>query len=81
MKHDYKIGDKVYVKPNDSKVLKGVVIGFQKVGKMLPIVECENPFKKGEKFRNAFDLEYMSKTPTIKVVEWRLVEVEHKYEK
>ena len=79
--HGYKIGDIVYVKPNDSGVLKGKVISFQKVDNHLPIVECKHLYKKGEKFSNAFDLDRISKTTTVKGIEWKLVETKHKYKK
>ena len=76
--HGYKIGQTVYVKPNDcSSVLKGKVVGFQRVDRHLPIVECDHPYIKGEKFSNAFDLERISKTKTIKVAEWKLVTVKY----
>lgn len=77
--HGYKIGDVVYVKPDDAGVLKGIVKGFQVVDNHLPIVECPHPYKKGEKFSNAFDLNRISKTKTIKVIEWQMVEVKHTY--
>lgn len=76
----YKIGDTVYVKPNDwNEILKGKIVGFQKVGKLLPIIECNHPYKKNETFSNAFDLEMVSKTPVIKICEWKLVETIYKY--
>lgn len=76
----YKVGDIVYVKPNDSKVLKGVIVSFQAVGDKLPIVECDHPYKKGEKFQSAFGLERISKSKIIKIVEWGLVERKYKYQ-
>jgi hypothetical protein len=79
--HGYKIGQIVYVKPNDSGVLKGKVTGFQRVDNHLPIVECDHPYKKGEKFSNAFDLDRISKTKTVSVIEWKLVTVKHTYKK
>lgn len=75
--HGYEIGDIVYVKPRDYKVLKGTVIGFQKIGNHLPIVESEI---KGEKFSNAYDLSHISKTETVTIHEWRLVPIEYKYQ-
>lgn len=75
----YKIGDTVYVKPDDWDVLKGKVKGFQKIGQHLPIVECKHPYKKGEMFSNAFDLACISKTPTITRHEWKLVPIKHIY--
>lgn len=77
--HGYKIGDIVYVKPNDSGVLKGKVKSFQIVENHLPIVECKHPYKKGEMFSNAFDLDRISKTKTISTIEWKLVTVKHMY--
>lgn len=77
--HGYKIGQIVYVKPNDWGVLKGKVKGFQAIGEHLPIVECNHPYKKGEKFSNAFDLNRISKTKTVSVIEWKMVTVKYKY--
>ena len=79
--HGYKIGQTVYVKPSDWSVLKGKVTGFQCVDKHLPIVECNHPYKKGEKFSNAYDLDRISKTKTVKVIEWKLVTVKYTYKK
>jgi len=79
--HGYTIGEEVYVKPTDSGVLRGIIKGFQKVDKELPIVESKHPYKKGEKFSNAYDLERISKTPTIKIFEWTMVEKTYNYEK
>lgn len=78
-RHGYTVGETVYVKPDDWGVLKGKIKGFQKVGKYLPIVECKHPYKKGEMFSNAFDLDSISKTPTIKKHEWKIVPVTYKY--
>lgn len=78
-KHGYTVGETIYVKPNDSGVLKGKVKGFQAIGENLPIVECKHPYKKGEMFSNAFDLDSISKTPTIIKKEWKLVDVKHTY--
>lgn len=50
-----------------------------KVDNHLPIVECNHPYKKGEMFKNAFDLNSVSKTQTIKKYEWKLIEVKYKY--
>ena len=77
--HGYLIGESVYVKPNDTKVLKGTVVDFQKIDKKLPIIEFENPYKKGEIIRNAFDLNRISKTPILIIPEWRLVEIKYEY--
>lgn len=77
--HGYKIGQTVYVKPTDWSVLKGKITGFQCVDNHLPIVECDHPFKKGEKFKNAYDLNRISKTKTVTVAEWRLINVKYKY--
>jgi hypothetical protein len=79
--HGYKIGDTVYVKPHDSGVLKGVVKDFQSVGNNLPIVTCHHPYKKGEYFSNAFDLDRISKTKTVTTYEWKLVPVKRTFGK
>ena len=79
--HGFKVGDVVYVKPNDSGVLKGVVKGFQVIDEHLPIVECNHPYKKGEKFKNAFDLNCISRTSTVTKYELKLVSVKYKYKK
>jgi len=79
--HGYKIGQIVYVKPSDSSVLKGKVTGFQCVGEHLPIIECNHPYKKGEKFSNAFNLDRISKTKTVTIAEWKLVNVKYTYGK
>ncbi|MFZ1389459.1 MAG: hypothetical protein WAS34_18905 [Thiolinea sp.] len=77
--HGYTIGDTVYVKPKDANVLKGVVKYFQVVDKRLPIVECDNPNKKGEKVKIVCDLDRVSKTKTVTTYEWKLVAVKHTY--
>ncbi len=79
--HGYEIGQTVYVKPSDADVLKGVVVGFQEVGDHLPVVECDHPYKKGEKFSIAYSLDRISKTTTVTTFEWRLVPVEHEYKR
>ena len=80
-RHGYKVGQVAYVVPNDyNEVLKGIVTGFQKVGDFLPIIECNHPFNKGEKFKNAYSLNRISKTKTVTVVEWKLVNVKYKYD-
>lgn len=79
--HGYSIGDTVYVKPSDWSVLKGKVKGFQSTDRKLPIIECAHPYKKGEVFLRAFDLELISKNKTITVYEWKLVPVKHIYKK
>jgi hypothetical protein len=50
---EYKIGDRVWVKPVDAGDLEGVVTGFQKVEPYDPIVEFEYC---GKKMSNAFSL-------------------------
>jgi len=77
--HGYNIGDIVYVKPDDWKVLKGRVKGFQMVDNHLPIVECKHPYKKGEMFSRAFDLERISKKKTITIYEWKIVPTKYTY--
>lgn len=78
-KHGYKIGDIVWVKPNDANVLKGKVIGFQVVDDHLPIVEADNPYEKGKKFKNAFDLNRINPYKKGKTFyEWKLISVKHK---
>jgi len=77
--HGYTVGEEVYVKPLDYEILKAVIKGFQKVGKRLPIIECDHPYKKGEKFSNAMDLERISKTPVVKIYEWSMVEKTYTY--
>ncbi|WP_396180281.1 hypothetical protein [Flavobacterium sp.] len=79
--HGYTIGEEVYVKPTDWGVLKCKVVGFQVVGDKLPIVECKHPYKKGEKWKNAVDLDRISKTPVVKVLEWDIVEKTYEYKK
>lgn len=56
-KTDYKIGDKVWVKPVDAGDLKGEVVRFQVVGDKLPIVEFEYC---GEIKSSAFDFARIS---------------------
>ena len=77
--HGYTVGEEVYVKPSDCGVLKAVIKGFQKVGERLPIIECDHPYKKGEKFSNAMDLVRISKTPVVKIYEWSMVEKTYTY--
>jgi len=79
--HGYTVGETVYVKPSDWNVLKCVITGFQIVDNRLPIVECDHPYKKGEKFKNAINLDRISRTPIIKLYEWGLVEKTYTYEK
>lgn len=79
-RHGYTVGEKVYIKPSDWGVLKGIVTGFQKVGDKLPIIESNHPYKKGEKFSNTYDLDRISKTPTIKRFEWGIVEKTYTYQ-
>jgi hypothetical protein len=50
---EYKIGDKVWVKPIDAGDLEGVIVGFQKVEPYDPIVEFEYA---GEKRKGVFTL-------------------------
>jgi hypothetical protein len=77
--HGYTIGDTVYVKPDGSDVLKGTVVGFQFVDNKLPIIECNHPYKNGEKFKSAFYLDRISKTKTVTVTEWELVTKTYKF--
>lgn len=51
---NYEIDQKVWIKPSDVYAdIEGKVIGFQKVGDHLPIVQFEY---RGEMHKNAFDL-------------------------
>ena len=77
--HGYSIGETVYIKPNDAKVLKGIVVDFQRIGNNLPIVEFKHPYKKDETVRNAFDLGRISKTPILISPEWKLVNIKYEY--
>lgn len=77
--HGYKIGDNVYVKPTDCNVLKGKVIGFQGVALHFPIVECQHPFKEGKKITMPCSPDRISKSKTVKVLEWKLVTVNYTY--
>ncbi len=81
IKKDYKINDVVYVKANDcNKLLKGKVIDFTKVGKIIPIVEAEHPYINGKTFKSAFDFESISDKPILKKLEWSIIEKTYKYE-
>lgn len=55
----FKIGDKVWIKPDDyPNALQGEVVGFQKGGPYLPIVEATT--KNGVRFVSAFKLNSIS---------------------
>jgi hypothetical protein len=75
----YTIGDVVYIKPVDSNVLKGVVVDFQVGENKSPIVECKHPYKKNEKIKIVVSLDRISKTETIVIAEWKLVNTKYTY--
>lgn len=70
--HGYAVGDVVWVKPNDAKISRGKIIGFQKVSPYLPIVKGKTP--DGVKFSSAFTLDRINlyrkgkKFPVLKIV-------------
>ena len=59
--------------------MKGEIVDFQAVGKFLPIIEFINPYNKKETKKNAFDLGVISKTKTITITEWKLVNTKYTY--
>ena len=74
--HGFKIGEKVWIKPNDDIVLKGTVKGFQYVEPYLPIVESIS--SRGQAFSNAFALNRINHYREGKYFyEYRLVKVKH----
>ena len=50
----YKLGDKVWIKPQDAGDLQGVIVAFQAIDDKLPIVEFEYA---GKTTSNAFSLD------------------------
>lgn len=79
--YGYKIMQTVYLKPGDhNNVVKGVIVGFEEYGNRLPIVEGKYLLgKKMQKFKISCDPKIMSKTPTVTLTEWKLVNVKYKY--
>lgn len=72
MKNKVKIGEVVWVNPNDAPVSKAKIVGFQKVEPFDPIVEGITP--NGTKFKNSFSPNRINKYREGKYFkEWRYI--------